>query len=65
MNPVFAPLNIVRPFDNAQHAGRSGAAGRDRIRTNYLTALVVRHPERAERPASVSNSGSMGGSRSF
>jgi hypothetical protein len=49
MNPVFAPLNIVRPFDAAQHAGRSGAAGRDRIRTNYLTALVARHPDVAER----------------
>jgi len=32
MNPVFAPLNIVRPFDAVRHAGRSGAAGRDRIR---------------------------------
>jgi hypothetical protein len=49
MNPVFAPLNIVRPFDAAQHPQRSGAAGRDRIRTNYLTALVVRHPDNAQR----------------
>jgi hypothetical protein len=39
MNPVFAPLNIVHPFDAAQPAARSGAAGRNRIRANYLTAL--------------------------
>jgi hypothetical protein len=38
MNPVFAPLNIVRPFGAAQHAERSGATGRDRIQTDYLTA---------------------------
>jgi hypothetical protein len=49
MNPVFAPLIIVRPFDAAQHAERSGAAGRDRIRTDYLTALVVRHRDSAQR----------------
>src|SRR5207244_1347252 len=47
MNPVFAPLNIVRPFHTAQHAGRSGATGRDRIGTDYLTALVARHPDPA------------------
>src|SRR5207244_8963795 len=47
MNPVFAPLNIVRPFHTAQHAGRSGATGRDRSGTDYLTALVARHPDPA------------------
>src|SRR6266568_1263534 len=26
MNPVFAPLNIVRPFAAAEHAGRSGSS---------------------------------------
>src|SRR5439155_12148448 len=43
MNPVFAPLNIVRPFDAAQHAERSRYS-RDRIDTDYLTALVLRQP---------------------
>jgi hypothetical protein len=39
MNPVFAPLNIVRPFDAARQVERSGSSRSRPDRPDYLTAL--------------------------
>jgi hypothetical protein len=42
MNPVFAPLNIARPFEAAQQRWTIRSKPRDRIRTDYLTARISR-----------------------
>jgi hypothetical protein len=44
MNPVFAPLNMSVLSTPRSTLDDPGAAGRDRIGTDYLTAPVVRHP---------------------